>query len=95
VARRRTLKGETDIMAWTSGSGTIAAGASQQWWFSWGGNGDVGPQLIQAEPTVVSGELATIQVAESLDVNGHLIYYATVKNQGSSAVGFQWRGGGF
>jgi hypothetical protein len=82
-------------MAWTSGSGTIAAGASQNWWFSWGGNGDAGPQLIQAEPTSPSGELATTSMAEGLDGNGHLTYYATVQNQGSTAATFQWRGGGF
>jgi len=51
-------------MAWTSGNGTIAAGQSQDWWFSWGGNGDVGPQLIQAEPLGVSGELSTTAIAE-------------------------------
>ena len=82
-------------MAWTSGSGTNAAGTSQNWWFSWGGNGDVGPQLIQAEPKSQSGELATISMAESLDGNGHLTYWATVQNQGSNAATFQWRGGGF
>jgi hypothetical protein len=82
-------------MAWTSGSGTIAPGTSQNWWFSWGGNGDVGPQLIQAQPLGQSGELATIQIAESLDANGHLTYFATVRNDGPNAVGFQWRGGGF
>jgi hypothetical protein len=82
-------------MAWTSGSGTIAPGESQDWWFSWGGNGDVGPQLIQAQPLGMSGELATTQIAESLDSNGHLTYYAVVKNNGSDIVSFQWRGGGF
>ena len=82
-------------MAWTSGSGTLAAGTSQQWSFSWGGNGDVGPQLIQAEPTNASGELATTEIAEGLGNNGHLTYYATVENLGSTAAQFQWRGGGF
>jgi hypothetical protein len=80
---------------WTAGFGTLAPGASQDWWFSWGGVGDVGPQLIQAEPLSPSGELATVQIAESLDSNGHLTYYATVKNNGSTSVQFQWRGGGF
>jgi hypothetical protein len=82
-------------MAWTSGSGTLAPGASQTWWFSWGGNGDVGPQLIQAEPLSTSGELATVQIAEGLDAGGHLTYYATVRNNGSTTANFQWRGGGF
>jgi hypothetical protein len=82
-------------MAWTSGSGTIAAGVSQEWWFSWGGNGDVGPQLIQVEPTGPSGQLATTQIAEGLDGGGHLTYYATLQNQGPNAAAFQWRGGGF
>jgi hypothetical protein len=82
-------------MAWTAGSGTLAPGATEEWWFSWGGNGDVGPQLIQAEPLGASGELVTLQIAESLDANGHLTYYATVQNTGSTAVQFQWRGGGF
>jgi hypothetical protein len=82
-------------MAWTSGNGTIAAGQSQDWWFSWGGNGDVGPQLIQAEPLGVSGELSTTAIAESLDSNGHLTYHATVVNNGTNSVSFQWRGGGF
>jgi hypothetical protein len=79
---------------WTAGFGTIAPGESQDWWFSWGGVGDVGPQLIQAEPLNASGELITTQVAEGLDSNGHLTYYATVRNNGSTAVNFQWRGGG-
>jgi len=79
---------------WVSGFGSIAAGASQDWWFSWGGNGDVGPQLIQAEPVNGSGELSTTQIAESLDSSGHLTYHATVQNNGSNAVNFQWRGGG-
>ena len=79
---------------WTSGFGSIAAGASQDWWFSWGGSGDVGPQLIQAEPVNASGELVTTQIAESLDSNGHVTYHATVRNNGSNAVHFQWRGGG-
>ena len=82
-------------MSWTAGSGTIAPGASQDWSFGWGGNGDVGPQLIQAEPMQASGELATTQIAESLDSNGHLTYHATVQNQGSTTVSFRWRGGGF
>jgi hypothetical protein len=82
-------------MAWTFGNGTLAPGASQNWWFTWGGNGDVGPQLIQAEPLSTSGELATVQIAESLDTNGHLTYFATVRNDGSTTVQFQWRGGGF
>jgi hypothetical protein len=79
---------------WTVGSGTLAAGASQEWWFSWGGNGDVGPQLIQAEPISPSAELATVQIAESRDGSGHLTYFATAKNQSAKAVQFQWRGGG-
>jgi hypothetical protein len=82
-------------MAWTAGLGTIAPGQTQEWWFSWGGNGDVGPQLIQAEPLGASGELATTQISESLDANGHLTYFATVRNNGPSTVNFQWRGGGF
>jgi hypothetical protein len=82
-------------MAWTSGRGTIGPGQSQDWWFSWGGNGDVGPQLIQAQPLGASGELATTQIAESLDSNGHLTYHATVVNNGTTTVSFQWRGGGF
>jgi hypothetical protein len=81
-------------MSWTIGSGTIAAGTSATWWFSWGGNGDMGPQLIQAEPTGTSGELATTQLAEGLG-NGHITYFATMQNQGSTACSFQWRGGGF
>jgi hypothetical protein len=91
--------GETDLWYtsspfWNSGFGTIAAGASQDWWFSWGGTGDVGPQLIQAEPLNTSGELATTQVAESRDSSGHVTYHATVRNNGSAVVPFQWRGGG-
>jgi hypothetical protein len=82
-------------MAWTSGSGTIGPGISQDWWFSWGGNGDVGPQLIQAEPLGPSGELVTTQTAESLDTNGHITYHAVVRNDGANPVAFQWRGGGF
>jgi hypothetical protein len=77
-----------------SGFGSIAAGASQDWWFSWGGTGDQGPQLIQAEPLNASGELVTTQIAESLDSSGHLTYHATVQNTGSNTVYFQWRGGG-
>ena len=82
-------------MAWTSGNGTIDAGQSQDWWFAWGGNGDVGPQLIQAEPLDASGELTTVGIAESLDANGNLAYHATVVNNGSGPAQFQWRGGGF
>jgi len=79
---------------WTAGFGSIGAGASQDWWFSWGGSGDQGPQFIQAEPLNASGELVTTQIAESLDSSGHLTYHATVQNTGSNAVYFQWRGGG-
>ena len=82
-------------MAWTAGNGTIGAGESQDWSFAWGGNGDKGPQLIQAEPLGASGELATVQIAETLDNNGYLSYRATVTNNGSASVQFQWRGGGF
>jgi hypothetical protein len=94
-----TGNGEVDLWYtaspfWTSGLGTIGPGESQDWWFSWGGNGDVGPQLIQAEPLNASGELATTAIAESLDSNGHLTYHATVVNNGATAVSFQWRGGG-
>jgi hypothetical protein len=35
-----------------------------------------GPQLIQAQPLGVSGELVTVQIAEGLDANGHLSYFA-------------------
>jgi hypothetical protein len=79
---------------WTAGFGTIASGTSQEWWFSWGGTGDVGPQLIQAEPLNASAELATTKIVEGLDGNGHLTYYATVQNNGPNTVHFQWRGGG-
>jgi hypothetical protein len=79
---------------WVSGFGSIGAGASQDWWFSWGGNGNQGPQLIQAEPLNASGELVTTQIAESLDSSGHLTYHATVQNTGSNTLYFQWRGGG-
>jgi len=79
---------------WTSGFGSIGSGQSQDWWFTWGGNGDVGPQLIQAEPLVTSGELATTEIAESRDSNGNLTYHATVHNNGPDPVYFQWRGGG-
>ena len=82
-------------MAWTSGSGTISPGTSQDWWFSWGGNGDIGPQLIQAQPLSASGELVTTQIAEGLDENGHITYYATIRNDGSTTASFCWRGGGF
>jgi len=82
-------------MAWTTGFGTINPGETQEWWFAWGGNGDVGPQLIQAEPIAGSGELATTEIAESLDANGNLTYFATVTNKGPNAVAFKWRGGGF
>ncbi|WP_030435758.1 hypothetical protein [Actinoplanes subtropicus] len=91
--------GEVDIWYrpspyWVSGFGSIAPGTSQDWWFSWGGTGDVGPQLIQAQPVEPSGELVTVQVSETSDTNGHLGYHATVRNDGPSAVRFQWRGGG-
>jgi hypothetical protein len=94
-----TGAGEVDLWYrpsayWLSGFGTIAAGASQDWWFSWGGTGDVGPQLIQAQPVDPSGELTTVVTAESLDSGGHLTYHATVRNDGPGAVHFQWRGGG-
>jgi hypothetical protein len=79
---------------WVSGLGTVAQGTSQEWWFSWGGTGDVGPQLIQAEPLETSGELVTVWTAESQDGNGHITYHATVRNDGSAPVRFQWRGGG-
>jgi len=82
-------------MAWTSGNGTIGPGESQDWWFAWDGNGDVGPQLIQAQPLNTSGELTTTQIAEMLDGNGYLSYHATVVNNGTTTVNFQWRGGGF
>jgi hypothetical protein len=78
---------------WTFGFGTLAPGASQDWWFSWGG-GDVGPQLIQAQPVEASGELATVAAAESRDTGGQLTYHATVRNDGPNPVRFQWRGGG-
>jgi hypothetical protein len=80
---------------WTAGAGTIGPGETQEWWFSWGGVGDVGPQLIQAEPLNASAELTTTQISETLDANGHLTYFATVRNDGPNTVSFQWRGGGF
>jgi len=79
---------------WTSGFGTIGPGETQEWWFAFGGNGDAGPQLIQAVPLDASGELATTQIAEGRGSNGFLMYYATVKNNGSNTVSFNWRGGG-
>lgn len=94
-----TGAGEVDLWYrpspyWLSGFGSIAPGTSQDWWFSWGGTGDVGPQLIQAQPVEPSGELTTVVTAESVDSNGHLTYHATVRNDGPNAVHFQWRGGG-
>lgn len=94
-----TGAGEVDLWYrpspyWLSGFGSIAPGTSQDWWFSWGGTGDVGPQLIQAQPVEPSGELTTVVTAESVDSNGHLTYHATVRNDGANAVHFQWRGGG-
>lgn len=52
-------------------------------------------QLIQAEPLGPSGEITTVQIAEGLDANGHLAYYATVRNDGAQTADFRWRGGGF
>jgi hypothetical protein len=94
-----TDNGEVDLWYtaspfWTSGLGTIGPGQSQDWQFTWGGSGDVGPQLIQAEPLNASGELATTAIAESQDSNGNLTYHATVVNRGTTSVAFQWRGGG-
>jgi hypothetical protein len=89
--------GEVDIYYgptpyWNFGSATIAAGAKQDWWFTWSGSGDVGPQLFQAEPYSPSGYLATTEIAE--ERQGGLVYHATVANQGSAAAEFRWRGGG-
>ncbi len=91
--------GEVDLWyrpspSWLSGFGSIQPGASQDWWFSWGGTGDVGPQLIQAEPVEPSGGLSTVVTAETQGSGGHLAYHATVRNDGSAPVYFQWRGGG-
>jgi len=91
--------GEVDIWYrggpfWTFGAGTIGPGETQEWWFSWGGVGDVGPQLIQAQPLNASAHLTTTQISEGLDANGHLTYFATVRNDGPNTVHFQWRGGG-
>jgi hypothetical protein len=99
VNEKVTGAGEIDLWYrpspwWLSGFGSVAPGASQDWWFSWGGAGDVGPQLIQAEPVEPSGDLTTVVTAESQDSNGHLTYHATVRNDGPNAVHFQWRGGG-
>jgi hypothetical protein len=79
---------------WTSGFATIAPGETQEWWFAWGGDGDVGPQLMQAEPLNASARLSTTQIAERLDNNGTLVYFASVHNDGPNSVSFQWRGGG-
>ncbi|MFJ3670564.1 hypothetical protein ACIPSE_29315 [Streptomyces sp. NPDC090106] len=81
-------------MAWTFGGGTIAPGATQEWWFAWGGNGDVGPQLIQAQPLNPNGLLFTTQIGEVRDGNNNLSYRATVRNAGPLTVNFNWRGGG-
>lgn len=82
-------------MAWTSGFGTIAPGATQEWWFSWSGNGDVGPQLIQAKPLNPNGKLMTTEIGERLDSGSpHLTYFARVRNNGPLTTSFQWRGGG-
>ncbi|WP_291522548.1 hypothetical protein [Branchiibius sp. NY16-3462-2] len=99
VNEKVTGAGEVDLWYrpsswWLSGFGAIASGASQDWWFTFGGTGDAGPQLIQAEPVEPSGQLTTISSAESLDSNGYLTYHATVRNDGPDAVHFQWRGGG-
>ncbi|MFI2239945.1 hypothetical protein [Streptomyces chrestomyceticus] len=80
-------------MAWTAGGGTIAPGATQEWTFDWGGNGDVGPQLIQARPLNPNGLLFTTEIGEVLDGNNHLSYRARVRNAGPLTVAFQWRGG--
>jgi hypothetical protein len=79
---------------WVSGFASIAPGDAQDWQFSWGGTGDMGPQLIQGQPVEPSGELVTVSAAESLDTNGHTTYNATVRNDGPQPVRFQWRGGG-
>jgi hypothetical protein len=79
---------------WTVGAGTVAAGTGWTSWFSWDGSGDVGPQFVQAEPLNTSGYLWTTQLGESLDGNGHLTYWASAQNDGSTDVAFQWRGGG-
>ncbi len=80
-------------MAWTAGGGTIAPGATQEWTFDWGGNGDVGPQLIQAHPLNPNGLLYTFEIGEVL-VGTHLSYRARVRNAGPLTVSFNWRGGG-
>lgn len=99
VNEQVTGGGEVDLWYrpsgyWLSGFGSLAPGESQDWWFAFGGNGDVGPQLIQAQPVEPSGELTTVMTAESVDTNGYLTYHATVRNDGGNAVHFQWRGGG-
>jgi hypothetical protein len=81
-------------MAWTAGSGSIAAGTRQTWDFNWGGNGDVGVQHIVAHPLNPNGRLITENIQENLDSNNHYTYSATVFNQGPLTVNFVWRGGG-
>ena len=79
---------------WTAGMATIGPGQEQEWWFAWGGNGDVGPQLIQAEPLNGGSELMTTKIGEIMDGNGYTSYRAIVHNTGPNTVHFQWRGGG-
>ena len=81
-------------MAWTALNGTIAAGTRQTWWFSWGGNGDVGVQHIVCHPLNPNGRLITEDISEELDLNNHYVYRATVYNAGPLTVSFVWRGGG-
>jgi hypothetical protein len=81
-------------MAYRVGFGTIAPNTAQNWFFSFGGNGDVRAQWLLPHPLNPSGRLCTTEVQKELGGDGHYTYFANILNRGPLTVSFNWDGGG-
>ncbi|MGJ8664129.1 MAG: hypothetical protein ACSHWU_10770 [Marinicella sp.] len=75
------------------GFGTLAPGATQRWWYSFGGS-DKGAQYCMAHPLNPGGDLRVTNQTKKRNNNGTITYWVTIRNLGSVTTNFSLSGGG-
>jgi hypothetical protein len=100
AAQRGTLKPsgsaspkeDLQPMSWEGLNGSINAGETQYWNYSWG-NSDHGAQCAMANPFGYNSQLISYDFGKNRTASS-VTYYVTVRNNGPSPTTFDLQGGG-
>jgi len=79
-------------MAWEAFNGSMNAGETQYWWYTFGS--DQGVQLALANPFGYNAQLISSNYGKQRNSDGSVTYYVTVTNNGPEPVTFDLQGGG-